>query len=128
MRTALLLLLFTTATAYAQLDSGGLHNPDAPKAERYFNYVNDEQRSRKEFEAAAKAMLSPKFRTALAKFEPGDASDLIPTWGEFITAIGTEFVALQLALPSNPGLRANTQYTFFGLISFQRETTLKIVE
>ena len=92
MRNATLLLFLVAGTAYAQLEPNPSFNADrerVPKTERYYNYVNDEQRSRKEFEAAAKAMLSPKFRSALTKFEPGDASDLIPTWGEFITATGT---------------------------------------
>jgi hypothetical protein len=120
MRYTLPFLLLFAATAYAQLEPGPTFNSDherVPKTERYANYVNDEQRARKEFEAAAKAMLSPKFRGALTKFEPGDPSDLIPTWGEFITATGTEFVALQLALPSDSGLRANTTYTFFGVLT-----------
>jgi len=120
MRYALPLLLLVATTAYAQLEPGPGINSDherVPKTERFANYVNDEQRARKEFEAAAKAMLSSKLRGALTKFTPGDASDLIPTWGEFITATGTEFVALQLALPSDSGLRANTTYTFFGLVT-----------
>jgi hypothetical protein len=114
------LLLAVASVARAQLDPGPGRNSDherVPKAERYVNYLNDEQRARKEFEAAAKAMLSPKYRNALAKFEPGDGSDLIPAWGEFITAAGTEFVALQLALPSGSGLHANTEYTFFGIVT-----------
>src|SRR5437868_4611249 len=114
------LLLGVASVAHAQLDPGPPLNGDherIPKTERYANYLNDEHRARKEFEAAAKAMLSPKYRNALTKFEPGDASDLIPAWGEFITAAGTEFVALQLALPPNSGLRANTEYTFFGIIT-----------
>ena len=120
MRKALLLLFLGAGAAYAQLDPGSTLNADrerVPKTERYANYVNDEQRARREFEAAAKAMLSPKYRGALTKFEPGDASDLIPAWGEFITTTGTEFVALQLALPVSSGLRANTEYTFFGILT-----------
>src|SRR5437764_13949642 len=120
MRIALPLLFLVAGTAYGQVEPRPAFNNDherIPKTERYANYINDEQRARKEFEAAAKAMLSPKLRGALTKFEPGDASDLIPTWGEFVTATGTEFVALQLALPSDSGLRANPEYTFFGLVT-----------
>jgi hypothetical protein len=119
MRHALLLLFLATTAAYAQVNPAGVSSDRerVPQTERYWNYVNDEQRARNAFEASAKAMLSPKYRGALAKFEPGDGSDLIPTWGEFISATGTEFVALQLALPPNSGLRANTSYTFFGLVT-----------
>src|SRR6478672_2082628 len=119
-RTCAVLLLVAASVARAQMNPTPQFNSDherVPKTERYANYVNDEQRARKEFEAAAKAMLSPKYRGAIAKFEPGDASDLIATWGEFITATGTEFVALQLALPPNSGLQANTEYAFFGRIT-----------
>lgn len=115
MRKALLLFL-VAGTAYAQGPAGS-GAERMPKAEQYANSFNDEQRARREFEAAAKAMLSPKYRGALTKFEPGAASDLIPAWGEFITATGTEFIALQLALPPNSGIRANTEYTFFGLVT-----------
>lgn len=105
--------------AYAQsnAESTGTGPERVPKAERYFNYVNDEQRARNEFEKAAKAMLSPKFRAAVRDFKPGDASDLIPTWGEFITANGTQFVALQLAMPSGSSVRAAQQLTFFGAVT-----------
>ena len=81
MRKALLLLFLGAGTASAQLDPGSTLNADrerVPKTERYANYVNDEQRARREFEAAAKAMLSPKYRGALTKFVPVMATAVPP--------------------------------------------------
>jgi hypothetical protein len=122
MRTtcAAIFLACVPLLAYAQVEPGQGLNADherVAKAERYANYLGDEARARAQFEKAAKAMLSPKFRGAVRDFKPGDASDLIPTWGEFITANGTQFIALQLAMPPDSGLRAAEELTFFGAVS-----------
>jgi hypothetical protein len=117
---AAIFLACVPALAYAQLDPGPSINSDherVPKTDRYANYLRDEQRARQAFEKAAKAMLSPKFRAAVRDFKPGDASDLIPAWGEFITANGTQFIALQLAMPPDSGLRAAEELTFFGALT-----------
>jgi hypothetical protein len=103
--------------AHAQVDPASTSsNERVPKAERYANYLADESRARAQFEKAAKAMLSPKFRDAVSNFKAGAASDLIPTWGEFITAGGTQFIALQLAVPPDSRLGAGEQLTFFGVV------------
>jgi hypothetical protein len=112
------LLILASVVAYAQKPGPPVGDTErVPKAVREANRFADEMRAKQEFDALAKSMLSSKYRGALAKFEPGDGSDLVATWGEFITAAGTEFVALQLALPPGSGLRANTEYTFFGVIT-----------
>jgi len=88
-----------------------------PKGVRDANKFMDQTRARQDLDKAAAAMLAPKFRQVIAAYHPGGASDLTATWAEFVTASGTEFVALQLALPPDSGLRAAKEYTFFGVVA-----------
>lgn len=88
-----------------------------PKGIRDANKFTDRVQARQDFDKAAAAMLAPKFRQAIASYQPGGASDLVATWAEFVTASGTEFLALQLALPPDSGLRAAKEYTLFGIVA-----------
>ena len=103
-------LLASSAVAQAVVDR-------VPKGVREANKFMDDTRALQNLDKAASALLPPKLRASLTSFQPGNASDLIGTWGEFVTANGTEFIALQLALPPNSGLRAAKEYNFFGVVA-----------
>ena len=82
------------------------------KGGRYADRLKDEIRARKQYEKTARAAIPPRFREALAKFQPG-TNDLAASWGEFVSNGGTPFVALQLAAPT--GVNAE-RLTFFGIL------------
>ncbi|MEK6374312.1 MAG: hypothetical protein AABO58_16615 [Acidobacteriota bacterium] len=104
MRTLLFLLLIA-APAVAQ-------RPETDsKGGAYADRLKDDIRARKMYEKTARAAISARFRQALEKHQPGEG-DLAATWGEFVTAAGTPFAALQLAVPA--GVSAET-LTLFGV-------------
>lgn len=81
------------------------------KGGAYADRLKDEIRARKMYEKTARAAIPSRFRQALEAYKPGDG-DLAATWGEFTTAGGTPFAALQLAVPA--GIAAET-LTLFGV-------------
>ena len=105
MRFTLLALLLLALPALAQRPE-----TDA-KGGAYADRLKDEIRARKMYEKTARAAIPARFRQALETHQPGDG-DLAATWGEFLTAAGTPFAALQLALPA--GVSAET-LTLFGI-------------
>jgi len=105
MRFTLLALLLLALPALAQRPE-----TDA-KGGAYADRLKDEIRARKMYEKTARAAIPARFRQALETHQPGDG-DLAATWGEFLTAGGTPFAALQLALPA--GVSAET-LTLFGI-------------
>jgi len=64
------------------------------------------------YDAAGKGQLTSRQWELIEKYSPS-ANDLLATWGEFITAEGQPFVALQLA---HPALVAGEKVTLFGVI------------
>ena len=101
----ILLALLLAAPALAQRPES-----DA-KGGAYADRLKDEIRARKMYEKTARAAIPARFRQALEAHQPGDG-DLGATWGEFTTAAGTPFAALQLAVPA--GLSAES-LTLFGI-------------
>jgi len=81
------------------------------KGGAYADRLKDEIRARKMYEKTARAAIPARFRQALEAHQPG-GGDLAATWGEFTTAGGTPFAALQLAVPA--GVTAET-LTLFGV-------------
>jgi hypothetical protein len=106
MRVAIALFLLASPIFAQKYDE------DHAKGGAYADRLKDEIRARKMYEQAARAALPPRFREALANFQPGDR-DLAASWGEFVSAAGTPFVALQLAVPA--GVDAE-RLTFFGML------------
>jgi hypothetical protein len=112
MRAAvMLLLLAASAFAQSERDPKTLH--DAERA-------NDTLTARRAFDASARAMLTPRYRDAIEKYAPA-STDLQATWGEFVAADGTTFVALQLASAS---VKADERITFFGLVTDENGKTI----
>jgi hypothetical protein len=72
----------------------------------------DEVRMRKLLDAPV--LKTPKFRDAIRNYEPGKQAGLLATWGEFVTAGGTEFVALQLAPAAGGWMKPATGVVAFG--------------
>lgn len=85
-----------------------------PKTITDHERMNDKVIARREYDANARNLLSRNFREALDRYERGARPELTATWGEFIAADGTPFIALQLALP--PGATGD-QLTFFGMLN-----------
>ena len=83
------------------------------KGGAYADRLKDDIRARKMYEDAARSTIPPRFREALDKYQPQD-TDLSTAWGEFATADGTPFGALQLTIPA--GVAAD-KLTFFGIIT-----------
>jgi hypothetical protein len=104
MRTLLALLLIALPAAAQRPET------DA-KGGAYADRLKDDIRARKMYEKTARAAIPARFRQALDAYQPG-AGDLPAAWGEFTTAVGTPFAALQLALPA--GI-ASDRVTFFGI-------------
>jgi hypothetical protein len=104
MRTLLALLLLALPAAAQRPET------DA-KGGAYADRLKDEIRARKMYEKTARAVIPARFRQALEQHQPGER-DLAATWGEFTTAGGTPFAALQFAVPA--GIAADT-LTFFGI-------------
>jgi hypothetical protein len=87
-----------------------------PKTMTDAERMNDKVIARREYDANARAGLSPRFRDAIDRYKPGEGPQLSATWGEFIAADGTPFIALQLAVPENRTLNYGEPVTFFGSI------------
>jgi hypothetical protein len=83
-----------------------------PNGGAYADRLKDNIRAQQMYEAAGKGVLTPRQREAIAKYEPS-SGDLLATWGDFITAQGEPFVALQLAGAS---LTAGEKITLFGVV------------
>ncbi|HEV7921023.1 MAG TPA: hypothetical protein VGR02_09570 [Thermoanaerobaculia bacterium] len=113
MRSSAALLLLLPAIAAAQTPQP----QDAwsgAKTERVMMRYADDVRARKAFDEAHKALQTAAFKTAVRNYEAGKVPELHATWGEFVTAQGTEYIALQLA-PAAP-LKAGAKVIAFGEI------------
>lgn len=67
------------------------------------------------YDTNARAGLNSRFRDALDRYD-GAGPQLTPSWGEFIAADGTPFIALHFDLPTNPSLQHGDAVTFFGAV------------
>src|SRR5206468_4235939 len=106
MRAGILLLLLIALPLAAQ------RREEDAKGGAYADRLKDEIRARKMYEKSARAAIPPRFREALAHYQPG-TNDLAAVWGEFKLVDGTPFGALQLALPAGS---AAERVTFFGMV------------
>ncbi len=116
MRPALLLLPFLAFSAFAQSERDPKTLQDAERS-------NDVLVARRAFDAAARALLTPTYRTAVEHYTPG-ANDLQAAWGEFIAADGMPFLALQLAPHDAGSIKEGERLTFFGLIADENGKTI----
>lgn len=120
-------LLVATSAAFAQ------PNEANAKGGVYADRLKDEIRARKMYEKAARAVIPPHLREALAKYQPG-ATDLAVNWGEFVSNGGTPFVALQLAAPAGTNAEKLTLFgilgddTYFEDLAVQRSGGVSFVE
>ena len=78
--------------------------------------MHDNVVARRQYDANARRLLSPKFREALDRYKPGTGPELTSTWAEFIAVDGTPFIALQLALPSVSSVQNSDGLMFFGSV------------
>ena len=83
-----------------------------PNGGAYADRLKDDIRARQMYDAAGKGALTPRQREAILNYAPSP-NDLLATWGEFITAQGEPFVALQLASSS---LVVGEKVTLFGIV------------
>ena len=79
--------------------------------------MNDKVLARREYDANARTLLSRNFREAIDGYQPGARQQLTATWGEFVAAEGTPFIALQLALPPGPTAAPGEQFILFGVLN-----------
>src|ERR1051325_6602182 len=103
----LLLLLLLPLAAAAQTAPQPQDAWSSAKTERVMMRYADDVRARKAFDEAHKALHSDAFKAAVRNYEAGKLPELRATWGEFVTAQGTEYIALQLApsVPLKPGAK-----------------------
>jgi hypothetical protein len=87
------------------------------KGGAYADRLKDEIRARKMYEKTARAAIPARFRQALEAHQPGER-DLAATWGEFTTAGGTPFAALQLAVPAGVSTQSLTLFGIAGDASY----------
>lgn len=113
---ALLLLLALPAYAQTPTPSSGRYDDSSAKGGAYTMRYDDEVRARKAFDASRRALHTKAFRDALRGYEPGKVPELFATWGEFMTATGTEYLALQLAPAAGTTLKAEAKVVAFGEI------------
>jgi hypothetical protein len=112
--TPFLALCLLTTYAIAQTPSAPGARPggdplDKAKTAVYYLRYADEVRAKKQMEQTRTALTTHKYGQALAR----EATiNLDATWGRFVTAGGTPFVAVQVALPD--GTKPGTALTFFG--------------
>jgi hypothetical protein len=110
------LLLCVSAAAFAQTPTdprGGEGAMGRDKGVGFLDRYADELRARKVLDRAHQSMHTAAFRQALHAFAPGSTPELRLTWGEFMTASGTVFVALQLAPPAS-AIANDTKLVVFG--------------
>jgi hypothetical protein len=118
---SLLLVVFAAAVANAQTPTGpaqtrGGDPLDRAKTGAYYRAYQDEVAHKKVLDAAHRALHTGAFRDALRNYTPGRLPELNVNWGEFITATGRVFVALQLAPPFEVGLQPASKVVTFGEI------------
>jgi hypothetical protein len=87
-----------------------------PKRATDHERMNDKVVARREYDANARALLNPKFRDALDRYQIGSGPQLSPAWGEFVAADATPFIALHFDLPPNPTLQHGEMISFFGVV------------
>src|SRR5215212_8078423 len=115
-RRAAAVLLLLAAPLLAQTPSGATGKPSdaTAKGGAFYTRYADELRAKKAFEAGHKALRTKAFRDALRNYEPDKLPELFATRGEFMTATGAEYLALQLAPPSV--MKPGAQVVVFGEI------------
>jgi hypothetical protein len=105
MRVFLLLLVPAIAAAQTSQPQDAW---SGAKTDRVMMRYADDIRARKAFDEAHKALQTAAYKAAVRNYEAGKLPELHATWGEFVTAEGTEYIALQLApaAPLKPGAKA----------------------
>jgi len=108
-------VLLVASASYAQTPPGGPGDPhDRSKTGMFIQQKQDELAHQKLMDAAHVSLRTAALRDALRNYEPGKLPELRVNWGEFITATGRVFVAMQLAPPVATGLRADAKVITFG--------------
>lgn len=119
------LLLVVSANAQSPSGQAQRGDPiDRSKTARYAEAYRDEVAHRKLLDETHVALHTAAFRDALRNFDAAKTPQLHANWGEFITATGRVFVALQLA-PSGDALKADSKVIAFGEI---RDASGKVVD
>lgn len=106
-----------TSLAAASLLLGGSLFAQAqrePKRATDHERMIDKVVASRAYDANARALLSAKFRDALEHYAA--APQLASTWGEFVAADGTPFIALHFELPPNNTLKFGEPVAFFGTV------------
>lgn len=94
---------------------------DKAKSAKFLERYADEVRAKKAIDTGRMSLRTQRYRDALKHF---DGPKLAVTWDRFVTANGTSFVAVHLAVPAGM-LRAGVKLTAFGQIAAEsgRELT-----
>jgi hypothetical protein len=114
MRAAIPLLLILATSAFSQANRDPKTLQDAERA-------NDTLTARRAFDASARAMLTPKYRDVIEHY---GSSTLYSTWGEFVTADGEPFLALQIAPSDASSVKSGERITLFGLVTDENGKTV----
>jgi len=83
-----------------------------PRPWRDAERMADDVRMRKTVDAPI--LKTAKFKEAIRNYQPDKQAHLLATWGEFVTADGTEFVALQIAPAAGTFMKADAAVVAFG--------------
>ena len=104
-------LLFAFGSAFGQT------GPErTPKTLTDTERLRDTVNARREYDANSRAILNPRFRDAIDRYQPGNGPSLTAAWGEFIAPDGRPFIALELVLPPVNGLQFGEPLMFFGAV------------
>jgi hypothetical protein len=117
MRPIAALFLLASAAAFAQTRPPEPSDRwDKAKTDRIMMRYADDVRARKAFDEAHKALQTAAFKAAVRNYEAGKLPALHATWGEFVTAQGTEYIALQLAPSAATYVKPGSKVMAFGEI------------
>jgi hypothetical protein len=93
-------------------------SPDrTPKAGDEMRRMERSVYNLQESDKSAKRLATPALKEAIRNFAPGKLPELRVTWGEFVTADGKEFVALQFAPPAGVTLAPGRKVVAFGEVT-----------
>lgn len=84
-----------------------------PKVTQIIDRFGDEVRARKAFDAAQKHLKTRAFQQAIRDYAPGKLPELRVSWGEFMTASGTPFLAMHF-VPELAPSPSDARWTLFG--------------
>jgi hypothetical protein len=87
---------------------------DLAKTSKYYLRYADEIRFKKQIEESQVMLRTRAFRDALRGYEPGRLPELHITWGAFVSASGTVFVAMQLSPSNETYMKPGTRVVAFG--------------